>query len=312
MNLYGDLTASGLGFILKHILERAMHEILRQRGSFEVFLKDDYDGNKEADLTTSADLAAQEIYAKLLREALPLYGQIGEEKGLRVECRFEGQVIIITVDPLDGTRNYVRGEPFGVATMITVSIDGEIVAVYIGDINTGDIFGYRPDSPNVWRLRNSGGVFSKVNLAELDRSKTLAEGRVLLRDEREAHDRLLALVCRSTKRGGVFKSYEVTSGSIALSMSRLWTDVMVAHVLLAGNSTPWDDTPLVGIGLKLGFVWLRPNSDSTAFVEYQPVAPLEITRRDHDAIIMHRSRVADFHREVERARLRMIADAAAY
>lgn len=304
--MYGDLTASGIGFIFKHIVLRAMNEILRQRGTFEVILKDDYDGNKEADLTTTADLAAQEIYIKLLSEAFPHYGKIGEEKGLRVKCTFEGREIIITVDPLDGTRNYVRGEPFGVATMVTVSIDGEVVAVYVGDINTGDMYCYRPCSPNVWRLRTSGGVFSKVNLATLERTKTLAEGRVLLREEREAHHPLLALVCRSVERDGVFKSYEVTSGSIALSMARLWTDVMVAHVLPAGNSTPWDDTPIVGMGRKLEFVWLRPNDEGTAFEEYEPLVPLQIVKRNHDAIVIHRSRVPAFHDAVDRVRLRMI------
>jgi fructose-1,6-bisphosphatase/inositol monophosphatase family enzyme len=300
--LYGELTASGLGFIMKHVLQRAMSEILRQQGTFEVTLKANYDGVADADLTTTADEAAQRICAKLLGEAFPQYGKVGEEGLLRVECTFEGREIVITIDPLDGSKNYVRGEAFGVATMITVSIDGEVAAVYIGDVNTGDMYYYRPESPNVWRLREGGGTFSKVNLSGLQRATPLAEWYVLLRHEREAYDPLIAAVARSTERGGVFKAYQVTSGSIGLSMARLWTDSVVAHVLGAGNSTPWDDVPIVGIGKKLGMVWLRPTSVWRLFEEFDPVLPLGgIVKRNHDAIVMHRSRVAAFHAAVSRA-----------
>lgn len=300
---YGLLTADAIGFILKQILKRAMEEILNQRGTFEVFPKPNYAGVANADLSTTADEEAQKICARLLGEAFPRYGTVGEEGLLRVECTFEGRQIVITIDPLDGSKNYVRGEAFGVATMISMGIDGRIVAAYVGDVNTGDIYGYRPESPNVWRLRKGNGPFSQVNLAQLKRTTPLSEGYVLLRDERERYHSRIARVACSARLGGVFRAYTTASGSIGLSMARLWTDSVVAHAMREGHSTPWDDAPIVGIGKKLGMVWLRPAPGGYGFEEYEPVVPLDgPVERNHDAIVMHRSRVAAFHAAVNEER----------
>ncbi len=72
------------------------------RGRFEVEEKG------PQDLVTDADLAAQDAVVKAIAAAFPGHDLFGEE-GLREE---RGGEYRWTVDPLDGTGNYVHGFPF--------------------------------------------------------------------------------------------------------------------------------------------------------------------------------------------------------
>ena len=72
------------------------------RGKFEVEEKG------PQDLVTDADLAAQDAVVRAIAAAFPSHDLFGEE-GLREE---KGGEYRWTVDPLDGTGNYVHGFPF--------------------------------------------------------------------------------------------------------------------------------------------------------------------------------------------------------
>jgi len=64
-----------------------------------------------ADLVTEADLAAQQAIRRILLEAFPDHGFLGEETAQTiVPCGPDEYRWI--VDPLDGTTNYVHGVPF--------------------------------------------------------------------------------------------------------------------------------------------------------------------------------------------------------
>src|SRR5271169_356100 len=72
---------------------------------------------------TQADRECERLIARKLAEAFPGDGLLGEE-GARGESR-NGRKWI--VDPIDGTRDYVRGNPLW-ANLIALETDGEVVA----------------------------------------------------------------------------------------------------------------------------------------------------------------------------------------
>ena len=63
-----------------------------------------------------------------------------------------GAGTFFTVDPLDGTKAFVRRQSHGVGTMVALVEQGRVVSAYVGDINTQEIYGYRPGSRAVHRI----------------------------------------------------------------------------------------------------------------------------------------------------------------
>ena len=72
---------------------------------------------------TKADREAEQLIASMLSGAFPGDGLLGEE-GSNRETATKRRWII---DPIDGTRDYVRGNPFW-STLIGLEVDGEVVA----------------------------------------------------------------------------------------------------------------------------------------------------------------------------------------
>jgi histidinol-phosphatase len=71
---------------------------------------------------TNADLAAEELLTAILAERRPDDGVLGEERGGRSAP--DGRVWVL--DPIDGTKNFLRGVPVW-ATLISLAVDGEPV-----------------------------------------------------------------------------------------------------------------------------------------------------------------------------------------
>jgi histidinol-phosphatase len=83
---------------------------------------------------TRADREAEEVIVEVLGRAFPGYGFLGEELGERGprEARW-------IVDPIDGTRNFVRGIPFW-AVLIALEEAGEVTAGLVHTPLGGDLF----------------------------------------------------------------------------------------------------------------------------------------------------------------------------
>ncbi len=92
---------------------------------------------------TQADREAEQIIVEILGRAFPEHGFLGEELGARgsKEVRW-------IVDPIDGTRNFVRGIPIW-AVLIALEERGEITAGVI----------LNPVSGELWTARKGGGAF---------------------------------------------------------------------------------------------------------------------------------------------------------
>ena len=79
---------------------------------------------------SDADLACEKLLRAELAKARPQDEVLGEEFG--GEQIMSGRQWVI--DPIDGTKNYVRGVPVW-ATLIALLVDGEPVVLYLLDIS---------------------------------------------------------------------------------------------------------------------------------------------------------------------------------
>jgi len=279
----GELNDHATAIVLKELVRRAIVKIRTMRFSFEA--QDKPSLTSDADFVTDADKLAQAIYVKSLVECFPEYGIVAEEDGLKRPCTLPVGNAFFTVDPLDGTKAFIRGQSHGVGTMISLTVNGKIVCAYVGDVNTGEIYGYRAGSDKVFRITAQE---SAQQLA-IDPQRSLATQYLLLRDPVDRHSGTVQMLANSK----IFKNHEIGGGSIGISMARLWKGEVGAAVLLPRNETPWDRNPVVGIFDRLGFVFLSINAGSGS-VSQIPMDPIKETITFHnETLIIHRSRLAE-------------------
>jgi histidinol-phosphatase len=98
------------------------------RGRFDVALKPD------ASPVTQADREAERAIVEILRHAFPDHGVLGEEFG-----GSGSKDVRWIIDPIDGTRNFVRGIPVW-ATLIALEERGEVTVGVIHNPVTGELY----------------------------------------------------------------------------------------------------------------------------------------------------------------------------
>lgn len=270
---YG-LNAHLVGLALRELVRRAIVIARRQITTFESGGKIGYDGEM-SDVFTSADKKAQASYVKSLQEGFPDIGIIGEEDSLNILAK-NNLNAYFSIDPIDGTRAYIRRQSHGVGTMVALIINGVIESVYIGDLNTQEIFGYRPGSSHVWRITNLE-VCEELDSDPPERA--ISELYILLRERENKYGEI------AFKTIDAFKGVSIDGGSIGIWAARLWKGEVGALLLYPGWETPWDSSPVVGISQKLRYMFLRPLNDGWQL--YQPQIEREKYWRDHETIIIH-------------------------
>ena len=109
---------------------RAAGEIAMRyyRTGFDVSIKSDLSP------VTQADREAEAAIVEILAKACPDYGMLGEELGSR-----GNQDTRWIIDPIDGTRNFVRHIPFW-ATLIALEDRGELVVGVMHVPTTGELY----------------------------------------------------------------------------------------------------------------------------------------------------------------------------
>lgn len=279
---YGAVNGHIIGRVLKETVRRATVVIRNERLIFEAQSKEGHAGSMD-DVFTSADTKAQEVYLRAFRECFPDYGVIGEEDSLVIPCSKEGDGFYFTVDPLDGTKAYVRRQSHGVGTMIALVHRGNVISAYVGDINTEEVYGYRPDSNSVHRITRLDTV-EKLNL---ESSQPLAQCHALLRDPADQYSEYTRGLLSK------FKNHEVIGSSIGIWLAQLWKGEVGAVFMKPGFETPWDTTPIIGISQKLGCVFLRPDTNRRGWVEYEPRISTQKYQRYHETLIIHRSHLRE-------------------
>lgn len=189
----GEINGHIVGRILKETVRRAIFTIRNERLVFEATEKQGYSGNMD-DVFTSADTKAQKIYLRAFSECFPNCGVIGEEDYLVIEPK--GTDAYFTVDPLDGTKAYVRRQSHGIGTMVSLVLNVEIISAYIGDINTEEIYGYRPDSESVHRITKMD-IFEVLN--DYDNNFDIKSSAILLREPAHKYSELSKILFPNLK-----------------------------------------------------------------------------------------------------------------
>ncbi len=284
---FGVLQGPTIGMVMREALRRAAHAIRGRQFIFEAQEKGRRaDGG--TDWVTDADRAAQEAIVKVLRKNFPHYGIIAEEEDLRVPCAHPAHDLRFTVDPLDGTAAFVRKQSHGIGSMIALLCDGEAIAAYVRDVNTDECYGFRPGSAHVHRITAAG---TAVRL-EIDPGRPLHEQYALLRDPMDAHGSSVQAFFRRHQR--LFKSYEITGGSIGISVARLWKGEVGACIFPPHRQTPWDLSPYWGISRKMGFRRFALDDRANAVTDSTPLR-LDEPYIERDAtMLLHGSRAAEF------------------
>jgi len=87
------------------------------------------------DVVTQTDLRTEELIRRLLHDATPEAGVLGEES----ETTQSGARLQWVIDPLDGTVNFLYAVPL-FAVSIAAALDGEVVAGAVIDVLRGELF----------------------------------------------------------------------------------------------------------------------------------------------------------------------------
>jgi len=281
----GEVNGHIVGRVLKETVRRATVVIAKERTIFEATGKPGHSGSMD-DVFTSADTKAQEIYLRTFNECFPNCGVIGEEDNLRIDPK-NGCTSYFTVDPLDGTKAYIRRQSHGVATMVALVDKTEVISAYVGDVNTDEVYGYRPGSEKVFRITRQDAFEELLPGKKLEHQ---SEVHALLRDPLDIYRTNVQMEVRG------FGSYEVMGSSIGTWFARIWKGEVSALVLPRGWQTPWDSAPVIGISEKLGYVFLQPATDGSLYWhKYIPVISKEKYMCHHDTLVVHSNNLRLFN-----------------
>ncbi|HBK34587.1 TPA: hypothetical protein DDZ01_01150 [Candidatus Uhrbacteria bacterium] len=284
-----DLNPHILGIVMREVVRRAMLVIFAQRFTHTIEAKLDYNGNP-GDLRSSADIDAQAMYAKILRETFPQIGIVAEEHDLSIPCTHPTHDLYFTVDPLDGTKAYARRESQGIATMISLVCNEVVIASCIGNPLTGEVFYTRPQSKYVHLLQNNLPVTLPLRGFPV---VVLTERYAVIRDRPEKYSLFVQTLLRDPEHEGLFKNYNIESGSIGIMFSRLWTNVFGATILKPGWQTPWDLSPLIVISRRMGFVFMHICPEEKTFELFDPTAKKEKYFEPCETMVIHHTNLSD-------------------
>ncbi|OGG43042.1 hypothetical protein A2841_02705 [Candidatus Kaiserbacteria bacterium RIFCSPHIGHO2_01_FULL_48_10] len=288
-----DLNGHVIGIVMKELVRRAIGMIRKELGKFETYEKASLTEKK--DWVTSADTHAQAMYLKLIKECFPTFGVIAEEveeegeNHCLIPCTEANLDIYFTVDPLDGTKAFIRRQSHGIGTMISLVCNGEVIAACVGDIMTKEVYYCRPGSPHVHRIRS----FDHGETLSIDQSLSLQDQYVLLRDAPYLYSKTVQAMI-GPGQNPLVNGLSVEGGSIGICMARLWKGEVGMLVLKPSNETPWDLCPVAGISEKLGFIFVTINCSHTEYlVPAKPQISKYVEKRDHEVIVLHRSRYSE-------------------
>ncbi len=280
----GSLNPYSVGTLMKEAVRRAIVAIRAQRFTFEARTKESH-GSPRGDFVTTADHSAQRVFVTLLRNWFPEFGLVAEEEGLRVPCTHPRHDLWFTVDPLDGTRAFMRRQSHGIGTMIALICDGEVIAACVGDVMTSEVYAARPDDSAVHRISE----FGIAERLEIDPERALAEQWVLVGEHGQPRSALLIAMVGGPRP--LFSGIETTTGSIGIGIARLWKSEVGAAVFGPfARGTPWDLYPIIGLSERLGFRFFALSGER-GLTPWEPIVSREGTPVPHEVMVVHESRI---------------------
>ncbi|MEP3785157.1 3'(2'),5'-bisphosphate nucleotidase CysQ [Ascidiaceihabitans sp.] len=125
-----------------------------------------WDKPEDAGPVTEADLAVNDMFHAVLRQARPDYGWLSEEtedSTARQDCD-----TVFIVDPIDGTRSFAAGDPTW-AHSVAVAHEGHVTAAVV----------YLPLRDKLYAARKGGGATLNGTHMRVSSQKTLHKSSVL-------------------------------------------------------------------------------------------------------------------------------------
>jgi myo-inositol-1(or 4)-monophosphatase len=159
-----------------------------------------------ADFVSSADHRAEEIIYTHLTKARPGYGFVMEERGI-VEGSDKSNRFI--VDPLDGTLNFLHGQPH-YAVSIGLERDGKLLAGVVFDVAKNEIF-WAETGRGAWLEQRKLRVAVRKKLGEA----VIATGTPWIGKSEEAHATFAREMAAMTPATAGIRRY----GSAALDLA---------------------------------------------------------------------------------------------
>jgi len=261
---------------MENMVKKAIVIIQDEAAHFSQKAKTHYSGSED-DLVTSADIKTQAMYVEDIQTIFPGEGLIGEENGLNIEA--EVGYGYFTIDPLDGTKAFGRLQSTGSGTMIAHVQNGIVDAICIGDINTGEIYGFGLGHEPT---RTRFGVKTPLIINTVGMSKKY----VTLRGLAEGYPEVIQKIIKFDNKD-LFNGADITGASIGLAVARVWKSEVSAIIIQPGFNTPWDNTPVVGMNNALGIVHIRVDLDGNAKVYEQPIIQ-QVSERLWFEILVHK------------------------
>jgi histidinol-phosphatase len=193
---------------------------------------------------TEADRECERMIARLLHEAFPEDGILGEE-GARAESRSGRRWII---DPIDGTRDYVRGNPLW-ANLIALEAGDQVV---VGVVNLPMLGKFYTASRGGGAYRN-GSVIHASSKTSVDESVLCVNGYDKVAKS-PFYGRLLDWMTQFWAvrgLGGAADAMMVASGQ--------------AEIWIEPGASPWDFAPLKVIIEEAGGCYLNVDGGSSIY-----------------------------------------------
>lgn len=271
-----------LSILLRDMAEQWIYAIRNQLDSFSYQAKDNPD--KLDDQVTSADYAAQKAIVDMITKCFPEAWIIAEENNLKKPCTHPIQQLYFTLDPLDGTKAYVRMQSDGIGSMIGVVLDDEIIWAAVADIMTKEIYLLNPATGSVERHHPR----RFLTLEYMHKNHM----RLAMVDDPRHFTPVVSAI--SHPWTWFFSSISVTNGSIWTNVARIWKNEASAFLAKENaHVTPWDRVPVTGISQALGFVFLAYNEQTGSWDKVDKPWSLDVSQTP-DTLLIHISEVDNF------------------
>lgn len=296
--MFTPLNMHNVGVLMRDAVQRAMDEIRFQRWKFLAEEKT-VDYKSAIDFVSSADKRAQEIYLTFLKNNFPKFGVIAEEDDLYTPAQAlpdetgAKHFFFFTIDPLDGTKAFIRKQSDGFSSMLSLIHycpnykTCEVIAACIGDPMTHELFYTRPGSPRVHQLDQ---YLHEREVLSFNPESNPKEAYILLRDNPRGYSKLSQKLSDGYGRNPFFKDFELQGGSIGLSFAKLWKGQYAGLLLKPGKTTVWDNSPLIGISQKLGFVPMVYDKKQNRYrkTKFKVIATRDLLPQE-ETLIIHES-----------------------
>jgi histidinol phosphatase-like enzyme (inositol monophosphatase family) len=241
----------------------AAHELF-QRRDVEIEIKSD------GSPVTIADRRAEAVAREWIRKRFPQDGVLGEEMGLDRENARRRWII----DPIDGTKAFVRGVPLW-GTLIAVAEGNDVLAGAA----------YFPAMNELVAAAPGEGCWWNDARARVSSTSTLDSATVLTTDDRfpdrlERRERWVAL----SGRAGVARTWGDCYGYLLVATGR--AEVMVDDIV-----SPWDAAAFAPIIAEAGGVLTDWSGVATAFGGDLIATNAELAGEVRDILVGDRSGV---------------------